>query len=65
MHSLGQNIAVERERQRASLMEWGHGVLVDLHRDLNAPRFFDELAANIDVDRVRLNGGGGAQSAFK
>ncbi len=37
MHSLGQNIAVERERQRASLMEWGHGVLVDLHRDLNAP----------------------------
>ncbi len=37
MHSLGQNIAMERERQRASLMEWSHGVLVDLHRSLNVP----------------------------
>jgi diguanylate cyclase len=32
MHSLGQNIAMERERQRAALMEWGHGLMVDLHR---------------------------------
>jgi diguanylate cyclase len=37
MHSLGQNIAMERERQRAALMEWSHGVLVDLHRSLSAP----------------------------
>jgi diguanylate cyclase len=36
MHSLGQNIAMERERQRAALMEWGHGVMVDLHRAGNA-----------------------------
>jgi diguanylate cyclase len=32
VHSLGQNIAMERERQRAALMEWGHTVLVDFHR---------------------------------
>jgi diguanylate cyclase len=37
MHSLGQNIAMERERQRASLMEWSHTVLVDLHRATDTP----------------------------
>ena len=36
IHSLGQNIAMERERQRASLMEWGHSVLVDLHRSTSS-----------------------------
>lgn len=32
LHALGQNIAMERERQRAALMEWGHAVLVVFHR---------------------------------
>jgi len=32
MHSVGQNIAVERERQRAVLLEWGQEVLFTLHR---------------------------------
>ena len=37
MHALGQNLAMERERQRAALMEWGHGVLAELHRAPEAP----------------------------
>ena len=32
LHSVGQNIAVERERQRAVLLEWGQEVLFTLHR---------------------------------
>lgn len=32
LHSVGQNIAVERERQRAVLLEWGQEVLFALHR---------------------------------
>jgi diguanylate cyclase len=32
LHALSQNIAMERERQRAALMEWGHAVLVEFHR---------------------------------
>lgn len=32
LHSLSQNMAMERERQRAALMEWGHAVLVEFHR---------------------------------
>ena len=32
MHSVGQNIAVERERQRAVLLEWGQEILFTLHR---------------------------------
>lgn len=32
MHSVGQNIAVERERQRAILLEWGQELLFTLHR---------------------------------
>ncbi len=36
MHSVGQNIAVERERQRAVLLEWGQEVLFTLHRSNGA-----------------------------
>jgi len=36
MHSVGQNIAVERERQRAVLLEWGQEVLFTLHRSSGA-----------------------------
>ena len=36
MHSVGQNIAVERERQRAVLLEWGQEVLFTLHRSRGA-----------------------------
>jgi diguanylate cyclase len=32
LNSVGQNIAVERERQRAVLLEWGQEVLFTLHR---------------------------------
>lgn len=32
LHALGQNIALERERQRALLMEWGHSLLASLHQ---------------------------------
>jgi diguanylate cyclase len=32
LYSVGQNIAVERERQRAVLLEWGQEVLFSLHR---------------------------------
>lgn len=32
LHSVGQNIAVERERQRAVLLEWGQEVLFTMHR---------------------------------
>ncbi|MDD2880313.1 MAG: diguanylate cyclase [Rhodoferax sp.] len=32
LYSVGQNIAVERERQRAVLMEWGQEVMFSLHR---------------------------------
>lgn len=32
MYSVGQNIAVERERQRAILLEWGQELLFTLHR---------------------------------
>jgi diguanylate cyclase len=33
LHALGQNLAMERERQRASLMEWGHKLLTEYHRE--------------------------------
>lgn len=36
LHSVGQNIAVERERQRAVLLEWGQEVLFALHRTSGA-----------------------------
>jgi diguanylate cyclase len=32
LYSVGQNIAVERERQRAVLLEWGQEVMFSLHR---------------------------------
>ncbi|SCB47740.1 GGDEF domain-containing protein [Rhizobium multihospitium] len=32
LHLLGQNLAMERERQRAALMEWGHGVLAAFYQ---------------------------------
>jgi diguanylate cyclase len=32
LHALSQNMAMERERQRAALMERGHAVLVEFHR---------------------------------
>jgi diguanylate cyclase len=32
LHALGQNLGMERERQRAALMEWGHRVLTEFHR---------------------------------
>ena len=31
LFALGQNVAAERERQRAALVEWSHSVLVALH----------------------------------
>lgn len=32
LQALGQNLATERERQRASLMEWGHNLLTAFHQ---------------------------------
>lgn len=32
LFSVGQNVGVERERQRAVLMEWAHEVMMTLHR---------------------------------
>jgi diguanylate cyclase len=32
LYSLGQNISLERERQRAALLEWSHQVLFALHK---------------------------------
>ena len=32
LFSIGQNVGVERERQRAVLMEWAHEVMMTLHR---------------------------------
>jgi diguanylate cyclase len=32
LFSLSQDLAVERERQRAALMEWGHQIMYALHR---------------------------------
>ena len=32
LHLLGQNLAMERERQRAALMEWGHGMLATFYQ---------------------------------
>jgi len=34
LFSLGQNMQVERERQRSSLLEWGHELFVSLHREV-------------------------------
>lgn len=34
LYSVGQNIAVERERQRAVLLEWGQEAMFSLHRAL-------------------------------
>lgn len=36
MHSLGQNVATEGERQQAALTAWSHDVLLTLHRSLDA-----------------------------
>jgi diguanylate cyclase len=36
LHSVGQNIAVERERQRAVLLEWGQEILFTMHRTAGA-----------------------------
>ncbi len=33
LFSLGQNISVEREKQRSALLEWGQNLLFSLHRD--------------------------------
>ncbi len=33
LHLLGQNLAMERERQRAALMEWGHGLLATFYQN--------------------------------
>ncbi len=33
LYALGQNLAMERERQRALLMEWGHRVLSAFHQN--------------------------------
>jgi len=32
LFSIGQNVGIERERQRAVLMEWAHEVMMTLHR---------------------------------
>jgi diguanylate cyclase len=36
LFSIGQNVGVERERQRAVLMEWAHEVMLTLHRSTDA-----------------------------
>ena len=36
LFSIGQNVGVERERQRAVLMEWAHEVMITLHRSTDA-----------------------------
>lgn len=36
LYSLGQNISLERERQRAALLEWGQHVLFELNRGTEA-----------------------------
>lgn len=33
LHLLGQNLAMERERQRAALMEWGHSILATFYQN--------------------------------
>ncbi len=33
LHLLGQNLGMERERQRAALMEWGHGILAAFYQN--------------------------------
>lgn len=33
LHLLGQNLGMERERQRAALMEWGHGLLAAFYQN--------------------------------
>lgn len=38
LHALGQNLAMERERQRALLMEWGHQVLSAFHQNVGPGR---------------------------
>lgn len=42
--ALGQNLQMERERQRAWLMEWSHAVLLALHRP--APRNLPSLESS-------------------
>ncbi len=36
LFSIGQNVGVERERQRAVLMEWAHELMMTLHRSSDA-----------------------------
>lgn len=36
LHLLGQNLAMERERQRAALMEWGHAILAAFYQRVPA-----------------------------
>jgi diguanylate cyclase len=36
LYSIGQNVGVERERQRAVLMEWAHELMMTLHRSSDA-----------------------------
>ncbi|NLS01131.1 GGDEF domain-containing protein [Rhizobium sp. P38BS-XIX] len=36
LHLLGQNLAMERERQRAALMEWGHGLLASFYQSASS-----------------------------
>lgn len=43
LHLLGQNLGMERERQRAALMEWSHGVLAALYQSV-APTSLPRLS---------------------
>jgi len=45
LFSLGQNMQVERERQRSSLLEWGHELFVSLHRE-SRPKPLPSLATS-------------------
>lgn len=38
LHTLGQNLAMERERQRALLMEWAHRALSSFYRAVTPPQ---------------------------
>ena len=42
LYSLGQNLAIEREHQRALLMEWAHSLLTAFHQ-VDGPRMLPKL----------------------
>lgn len=44
LFALTQNLQVERERQRAELVEWSHAILMELHRPV--PRYLPTIGAS-------------------